>query len=88
MMIAHALIVLGVLLSSFCVQEFVKIARLRLQMGRIGVPPNAEMQARAEGKDPSSVAAEVRVGVRFFLLADGWTARFDRQGVLVGLGNR
>lgn len=40
-------------------QEFVKIARLRLQMSRIGVPPNAEMQARAEGKDPSAVAAEV-----------------------------
>eukprot|EP00904_Undaria_pinnatifida_P011450 jgi/Undpi1/7435/HiC_scaffold_22.g09908.m1 len=39
-------------------EEFVKIARLRLQMGKIGVPPNAEMQARAEGKDPSSVAAE------------------------------
>lgn len=41
-------------------QEFVKIARLRLQMSRIGVPPNAEMQARAEGKDPSAVAEEVR----------------------------
>lgn len=36
-----------------------KIARLRLQMSRIGVPPNAEMQARAEGKDPSAVAEEV-----------------------------
>lgn len=42
-------------------QEFVKMARLRLQMGRIGVPPNAEMQARAAGKDPSSVAAEVKM---------------------------
>lgn len=40
-------------------QEFVRIARLRLQMNRIGVPPNAEMQARAEGKDPSSVMEEV-----------------------------
>lgn len=30
-------------------------------MGRIGVPPNAEMQARAAGKDPSSVAAEVKM---------------------------
>eukprot|EP00752_Nemacystus_decipiens_P002499 g2348.t1 len=39
-------------------EEFVKIARLRLQMSRIGVPPNAEMQARAEGKDPSAVAEE------------------------------
>lgn len=29
-------------------------------MSRIGVPPNAEMQARAEGKDPSAVAEEVR----------------------------
>ncbi|CAN0152054.1 unnamed protein product, partial [Ectocarpus fasciculatus] len=39
-------------------EEFVKIARLRLQMTKIGVPPNAEMQARAEGKDPSVVAEE------------------------------
>ncbi|CAM9109187.1 unnamed protein product [Ectocarpus sp. 4 AP-2014] len=39
-------------------EEFVKIARLRLQMTKIGVPPNAEMQARAEGKDPSAVAEE------------------------------
>lgn len=46
--------------SISAVQEFVKIARLRLQMSRIGVPPNAEMQARAEGKDPSAVAEEVR----------------------------
>ena len=59
----------------FCalaVQEFVKIARLRLQMGKIGVPPNAEMQARAEGKDPSSVAAEVR-DVAAYSLAEGKT---------------
>lgn len=48
-------------------QEFVKIARLRLQMSRIGVPPNAEMQARAEGKDPSAVAAEVCVCVCVFI---------------------
>ncbi|CAM9325694.1 unnamed protein product [Pylaiella littoralis] len=41
-------------------EEFVRIARLRLQMSRIGVPPNAEMQARAEGKDPSAAAKEAR----------------------------
>lgn len=29
-------------------------------MRKIGVPPNAEMQAKAEGRDPSSIKAEVR----------------------------
>lgn len=49
-------------------QEFVTIARLRLQMRKIGVPPNAELQAIAEGKDPKRAYDEVCLFVRI----DSW----------------